>query len=649
MVEREIFLKKRTLDEALEIWNKVVKEAVKAYPLSNEEVSTFESLGRVVADPVVAKLCSPAYNASAVDGFAIHSSKTADANIKNPKELFLSNDAIPVNTGDPIPKGFDGVVMIEDVELSMKSINPLKKSADYKGIKVPFPVSAYKNVRMIGDDFSVGDILIHPNQKIRAEHIAVMIASGVKSVFVKRRPVVCIIPTGEEIKAPFEKLAVPDIVDTNSYMIKNIVEGAGGAAYITEILPNNEELISKAILSNVSNADFIVVVGGSAKGNKDLVSKIFAIVGEVLIHGLSIQPGKPFVLAVSHNKPLIGMPGFPVSCYLDTRIFLEEAIRTLTDDKGSNEEVEAFVLRPIPSSIGVEEYIRVRLGDVGGKLVAVPLKKGAGVLTSVTNADGIFVIPNHVEGIESGSKVKVNLLESKQNIENQLLFIGSNDPLLDALVDYIAKRNTNFRIGVINTGSFGGLLALERGECSISSVHLFDDMTGTYNKPFLEKYVSKDIIVVKFSLRDQGLILKRGNPKNILSISDLIRNGIKFVNRQQGSGTRVLFDYLLKRNKIPASDIAGYEYEEYTHLGIANAVKFGGADCGMGIRYVADMFDLDFVSVKDEEYDLLILKSELQKKSVRLFIDTLASPEFREFAKAFKGYKYIGGFDEKKN
>jgi len=663
MVDREIFLKKHSLEEALDIWQCLVKTFTIKNPCKEEEVSVFDSPGRISSREVISKLSFPAYNASAVDGFAIHSSDTFGADVRNPKELAIGIDAVPVNTGDPMPYGFDSVVMIEDVSVvdgtaTLNKQQPEenrigfshKNITDFQIIKVPFSVAPYKNVRMIGDDFSAGDTIVHPNERIRPEHLAIMLAGGVKSLFVKSKPVVCIIPTGEEIKPPFEEISIGDIFDTNSYMLKAIVEEVGGIAYITRILPNDEGQISRSIQNNLETADIVVIVGGSAKGTKDLVSKILASLGKVLVHGLSIQPGKPLLIGTINDKPVLGLPGFPVSCYLDAQFFLKKAIEMLVEPIKTFGSTEAYALRPIPSSIGVKEFVRVKIGNVNGKLVAVPLKKGAGILSSITDADGIFSIPENLEGIESGTKIEIDLLKPKSYVNKQLLFIGSNDPLLNGLFDFIAKRNPDFRVGVVNAGSLGGLLAMERGECSISSLHLFDDKTGTYNKPFLDKYLTKEVLVVKFSLRRQGFIVKKGNPKNIESINDLARANIKFVNRQRGSGTRVLLDYLLKENKIDCSLINGYEYEEYTHLGVANAVKIGDVDCGLGIEYVANLFDLDFVNIRDEEYDLIISKEELYREDVRLFLDTIATPDFKDFAATFRGYEYRGEYcNEKEN
>ncbi|MGB9694415.1 MAG: molybdopterin biosynthesis protein [Caldisericaceae bacterium] len=661
MVDREIFLKKRSLEEALGVWQSLIKTYVAKYPLKEEKISVFDSLGRVSSQEVVSKLSSPSYNASAVDGFAVHSSETFLADIKNPKELVIGVGAIPVNTGDAMPDGFDSVVMIEDVfagnkleEINESKINSVKVLSNDnfqsgESIKVPFPVAPFRNVRLIGDDFSAGDTLVHPNQKIRPEHISIMLAGGVDSLYVKEKPVVCIIPTGEEIKHPFEKLEKGDIFDTNSYMLKAMVEDSQGIGYVTDVLPNDENKIANAIKYNFDKAHIIVVIGGSAKGTKDLVSKIVSSVGKVLVHGLSIQPGKPLLIGSINDKPILGMPGFPVSCFLDAQFFLKSAIEIFTEPNKTFGSIDALVLRPIPSSVGVKEFIRVKVADVSGQIIAVPLKKGAGVLSSVTEADGIFAIPENLEGIESGTRITVDLFRPENYVRNQLLFIGSNDPLLNALFDFTARRNPDFRVGVVNAGSFGGLLAMENGECSISSVHLFDAETGTYNKTFIKKYLSKEALVINFSLRKQGLIVKKNNPKNINSISDLVRPDVKFVNRQKGSGTRVLFDYLLRENGIDEMRVNGYDYEEYTHLGVANAVKLGNADCGVGIEYVARLFDLDFVNIKDEEYDLIVLKEELRKPDIRLVLETIKSEDFRKFARNFKGYEFLGGFNEKTN
>ena len=635
MVDKELFLNKKSLKEAKRIWEGFISSL--NYPdfLGTEEIDVINAENRVSALEIKSRLSSPFYTASAVDGIAVQTAATEGASVSNPKLLKIGRDGILVNTGDPIPVKFNAVIMIENVEIMNDKFRILS------------PIAPYKNVRLIGEDIGVGETIVFPNEKITPAHIGVLLAGGINRIIVYKKPKVLVIPTGEEIKKPGDKIKIGDIIDTNSYMLKSFVEHYGGNAFISEVLPNNEKIISQFVKNNIDNFNMAIIIGGSAKGTKDLTLQVYRKIGNIFLHGVSIQPGKPVILAEVKNKPAMGMPGFPVSSFIAAHLFLKTAI---THMQGIKEEkpqfIRAVVKRSIASSIGTTEFVRVKVGKVENKLVAVPLKKGAGVLSSVSNADGLLKIDFDKEGIESGERVKIELLRSKLSVRNEILFIGSNDPLLNFLFSFVKKLNPSFNFGIINSGSLAGLLALERGECSITAAHLFDSKTRTYNEPFFKKYVSKNIRVFHFSLREQGLILQKGNPKRIKNIKDLSRKDVTFVNRQKGSGTRVMLDYLLTQNNIDHNSVNGYKHEEYTHLAVANNVKLGGADCGMGIRYVADFLGLDFVPVKEEQYDLVILEHELRRKEVKMILNAMQNKEFIKMAKQFKGYKYVEGHDE---
>jgi len=628
MVERELFLKKKSLRDALNIWEKTLNGLSLADRIDEERISVVESLFRITSREVQSRLSSPFYTASAVDGIAVRAEDTYGATISNPKVFALYKNGVMVNTGDPISLEYNAVIMIENTLI------------DGNIFKVFFPVAPYKNVRLIGEDIGVKETLLFPNEVIFPSHIGVMLAGGVTEVWVKRKPVVAIIPTGEEIKKPGEMLENGDIVDTNSYMLKAMIEKWGGKSIIKDIKPNDINIISGEVKKALLETDMVLVIGGSAKGSEDLTRIIFSSLGKVLVHGVSIQPGKPVILGMIDEKPVMGIPGFPVSAYIASRIFLKKAIfkmQGIEEDKPKT--MKATVKRSITSSIGVDEFVRVKVGKISDEVIAVPLKKGAGVLSSVVQADGLLCIPFDKEGIEKGSEVSIELIRSKDEIKNQLIFIGSNDPLLNALIAFVRKSHSNFRVGIINSGSLGGLLALERGECNFTALHLFDANTATYNTAFLKKYVTKDVVVVHFSFREQGFVVQKGNPKDIKTIKDLARNDVLFVNRQKGSGTRVLFDYLLKENDIDAKMIKGYTHEEYTHLAVANNVKLGGADCGVAIRYVADALNLDFIPIKTEQYDLVFLKNDINRKGISLILDAMKSGEFKKVAEQFRGYE----------
>jgi putative molybdopterin biosynthesis protein len=630
---REIFLKKESLSNAIKIFKDNLKKREVYKNLKEEEISVYDSLGRITSKPVVAKISNPFFNASAVDGFALKSKLTTYATINNPKVFEIGKDAIPVNTGDPIKFPFDCVVMIEDVEVNGDTL------------KVFSPLHLYENVRVIGEDFAKGEIVVPVYERITPAHIGVLISSYNEKIFVFEKPKVFVIPTGEEVKRLGETLNIGDVIDSNSYMISSILEEYGACVKISDkVLPNDFQILRNVISDASKDYHIIVVIGGSAKGSKDLITKVFESFAPVLFHGLTIQPGKPLVIGFNENVPLIGLPGFPVSSFIDAKIFLKVAIESFTGvSLEQPKEINATLKRDIPSSLGVEEFIRAKVTKIGDEIVCVPLKRGAANLTSVANADGIFRIKEEEEGIEANTQIKVDLLRSPDYVLEQLLFIGSNDPLLEFLLNSIRKRNPEFKFGIINVGSLGGLLSFDRGETIITSIHLFDGETRTYNSPFLKKYL-KDGTYVRFHFvnRNQGIILKKGNPKNINSLKDLEREDVKFVNRQKGSGTRVFFDYLIDINGIDRRKINGYDLEETTHLGVANAINEGIADCGIGIEYVARLFDLDFITLGEEEYELIIRRDYFKSEMIQMILNEVKNENLEDILNDFPGYKLIG-------
>ncbi|MEF3245571.1 MAG: molybdopterin biosynthesis protein [Caldisericaceae bacterium] len=632
-MKKEIFLKRKSLAEAVNVFREKLRDLRIFKSLKEEEIPTYDSLGRITSREVYAKISEPFYNASAVDGFALISSSTSNATISNPKTFVIGKNAKYVNTGDILDFPFDCVAMVEDVKV------------DDNLVSVFNPLHYYENVRTIGEDFSKGEIIIPVYEKIRPEHVGILISSLNEKVFVFEKPKVLIIATGEEVKRINEPLQKGDVVDSNSYMVSSIVEAYGGEANVfDEVLPNDFKVLRDTI-DNVKDVfHAIVIIGGSAKGTKDLIADVFESFGEILFHGITIQPGKPIVIGFNKDTPLIGLPGFPVSNYIDAKIFLKifmEEITGVSLDYPS--KAKGVVKRDIPSSLGVQEFVRVKISNVHDELIVVPLKRGASNISSVVNSDGLISIKDDLEGIPANSSIEVELLKSIDELNNQLLFIGSNDPMLEFLLNFAKKQNPQFKFGIVNTGSLGGLLSFLRGETFFTSIHLFDKETRTYNESYIKKYLKdKKILRILFALRNQGLIVKKGNPKKIYSINDLLRKDVVFVNRQKGSGTRIFLDYLLESNYIDPNNIKGYDVEEITHLGVANAVLSGLADCGLGIEYVANLFDLDFIKLGEEEYEILIDYEEKENSKIKYFLEVMHSEAFKKNVENFKGYIFKG-------
>jgi len=363
--------------------------------------------------------------------------------------------------------------------------------------------------------------------------------------------------------------------------------------------------------------------------------EIIRELGEVIVHGVAIKPGKPTILGLIKNKPVIGIPGYPVSAYLVFDTFVKPLLeRYIGLRETKKETVSATISKRISSSLKNKDLIRVNLGLVNDRLIATPLASGAGVTMSLVKADGIAIIPQNLEGIEAGDSIEVELLKPLTHIEHKLVSIGSHDLIMDILADMIDLSSGH-------VGSMGGILAMRRGESHISPIHLLDEESGHYNIAYVKKYFpGKDMALIKGVKRLQGFIVVKGNPAGIKNFTDLSRQDIIFVNRQRGAGTRVLLDYYLKDNNINPQDIKGYKREMNTHMAVAAAVKTGSATTGLGILSAARAMDLDFVEVAYEDYDFLLPYDLLEKDEVSNFIEVLKSKDFKDRVMALGGYKF---------
>jgi putative molybdopterin biosynthesis protein len=355
---------------------------------------------------------------------------------------------------------------------------------------------------------------------------------------------------------------------------------------------------------------------------------------------VAIRPGHPVVLGVAHGKPFLGIPGYPVSAVLTSELFLQPLLaRLLGVPLPERSTLTATMTRKVLSPMGEDEFLRVKLGRVGDRLVATPLQRGAGVLMSLVRADGIVRIPRFSEGVHAGAPVEVALLRSPREVERTVVAIGSHDLTLDLLSDLLARRAPGWSLSSSNVGSQGGLIALQRGECHLAGTHLLDEESGEYNVSYVRRYLrDRPIVLMTLVYRDQGLLVPRGNPKRIRSLEDLARPDVQYVNRQRGAGTRVLLDYKLAQLGIDPSAITGYDREEYTHLGVAAAVAGGSADTGLGILAAARALGLDFVPLLQERYDLAIPRELYDSALLAPLLDIIRGPEFRAIVESLGGY-----------
>ncbi len=624
-MQRNIYIQNQPLEEALHLFITRLEEAGFFLPVT-ETIATRDSLGRVCGQPVFARRSSPHYIASAMDGIAVKASSTNQANELNPLRLEPETGYLEVDTGDYIPPNFDAVIMIEDVNFVDGKAEIIK------------PAVPWQHIRSVGEDLVAHDLLVTSQQLIGPYELAAFHTAAVKEVEVLRKPRVAIIPTGTElVDEGSENMAPGEIVESNSRMLAALCREWGAEPSRHSIVIDDRELLRQAVLETKDQADMLVICSGSSAGREDYTASIVAEFGEVLVHGLAIRPGKPAILGIIDNKPVIGVPGYPVSAALVFNLFARPVLfrrQGLAEPKA--EELSCRISRKVPSPMGVDEFIYVNVGRTGSDFVAYPLSRGAGISTSLVKADGVLQIPRGQEGLNAGAPCTINLFTPRRILENTLISIGSHDLVMDLWANFLVQHN--LRLVSTNAGSMGGIMALKRGETHLSGIHLLDADTGNYNISFLKRFVDQNWLLLHLVKRQQGLIVAPGNPLGLNSIHDLLRDGIRYVNRQPGAGTRILLDYLLKNEDLNPACINGYNREEYTHLAVAAAVKNGAADAGLGIYAAARALELDFIPIIEEEYDLCILPDLLTTGILEVLQETLQSRDFRREILACGGY-----------
>ncbi len=593
-----------------------------------ESIPVYEACGRVTACPVYAVICAPHYAASAMDGVAVNAKDTFGATETTPVTL-KAEQHIVLDTGDPIPEGCDAVIMVEDIVKN-----------DDGSITIHESAAPWQHIRQIGEDVCAGEMILPSYMEVSPSAIGAMIAGGVLEIEVIKKPVVGIIPTGDEIIPPCSDPKPGDILEFNSSIFSAMVRQWGAEAKTYPIVPDKFDQIKAMVAKAAEECDMVLLNAGSSAGREDFSVKVIRELGEVLYHGIAMKPGKPAILGCKGSVPILGVPGYPVSGI----IVIEELLRPLVDHwlkshKESKQYAKATLTRPVVSGLKYQEFVRVRLGYVGDKLMASPLSRGSGVVSSFMKADGIVEVAQGVEGFEAGSEVEVRLLCPLSKLNNTLVVIGSHDPLLDELGDFLHRDNGEVYMSSAHVGSMGGIMALRRGEAHAAGCHLLDTNNGEYNKSFIKKYFPKGgVKLVRCVGRQQGLMLPAGNPKNIQKFSDIAGPGVRYVNRQKGSGTRILVDYLCKQENIDVSKIYGYDREELTHTSVAAQIVSGSADAGMGIYSAAQLYGLDFIPICIEEYDLLIPEKSWDTPMVQQMLATLKSEAFKEKLLAMGGY-----------
>ena len=515
-----------------------------------------QALGRVTAVPVRARRSSPHFHCAAMDGYAVDASATKSARETQALALRLGEDVFPVNTGDPLPDNTNAVIMIENVN-----------QADEQTLLIYASAPPWQHVRLMGEDMVATEMVLQVNHQLRPVDLGALAGCGHDSVVVRRRPRVVIIPTGSELVAHHKEPSRGQLTEYNSLILSGQIHETGGDAQVTNIVGDDVALLTEALANALAQRpDLVLLLSGSSAGARDFTAAAISALGDLLVHGIAVRPGHPVIIGLAEGIPIIGVPGYPVSAALTGELFVLPLIRQwLGLAPPEITTIEAVSTRKIASPIGDDDFVRVALAEIDGRIQATPLQRGAGVITSLVRADGLAHIPRFHEGVDRGASLKVALYQPLSSIQQTVMIMGSHDPMLDLLATHLRLRSSEGRIVSVNLGSIGGLIALRRGQAHVAGCHLFEPESATYNVAYLERYLGDEpITLVTFAHREQGLMLPAGNPLGIETVADLRR--ARYVNRQRGAGTRVLFDYLLRQHDVSPEQVDPATGMRSTHI-----------------------------------------------------------------------------------
>lgn len=629
-VKRNIYLKTVSIPEALAL----AKAALDRSSLVGiETVPVEQALGRITARPVLARLSSPSSHCSAMDGIAVNAEATFAAREGAPVRLAPDTGFAPVNTGHPLPPGMNAVVMIEHVVFEEDGSASLET-----------PVAPWTHVRRIGEDIVATELVLPRRRKLTPYDLGALLSCGVWEVEVYERVRLAVIPTGDEV-LDYTTHPTPgpgQVVESNSVMLTAMAQTWGLDARRHPPVPDHLETLSRSLEEALaSKAHVVTLVAGSSAGSKDFTRAVIERFGEVLVHGIAAMPGKPSLLGVAHGKLIVGAPGYPVSAV----VCFEELLAPLAAWLSRAEPVrrqttQVRLAKEAPSRPGLTEFLRLAVGRVGQSYSAIPLSRGAGLISTLTKAQAVTRIPPDKEGLRRGEEVTAELLVEPCELERTLVAVGSHDMTLDLLADELMRLDSPLRLASSHVGSMGGLTALAQGSTLLAGTHLFDPQSGDFNFPFLAKHLpDMAITVINLAVRHQGLIVAAGNPKDIQDVNSLAAPGMRFVNRQRGSGTRILFDHHLVQAGLTPAQILGYDQEELTHMGVAANVAGGAADAGLGVYAAAKALGIGFVPLARERYDLAIPTFCMAEERIKKLLEVIRTETFKAKVEALGGYE----------
>lgn len=626
---RKIYLQDKPREEAK-------RELLEAFdlPFETEMIPTTEALGRVTAEPIFANTSMPNYHAAAMDGIAVRAEDTYTAHEQRPLHLKLGADFVIVDTGNAIPKEFNAVIMIEDINV-----------IDDETIEIIEPATPWQHIRPIGEDIVQEEMLFPQGHILRPADLGVLLASKTIKVPVIKKPVVTIIPTGNELVMADDSLSPGKIIEFNGTVFANFVRQWGGEPHLHEIVRDNPDSIKEALLEAAASSDLVVINAGSSAGSKDYTFHMIKELGTVYTHGVAARPGKPVILGKINGKIVVGVPGYPVSAYLALEWFVQPLIcEYLQIPVPKRRTLQVKLGRRIVSSMGAEDFVRMNIGFVNGQFIANPLTRAAGVTMSYVRADAMLIVPPELIGYEQGEMVEVELLKPFEEIKSAIVFNGSHDLTIDLLSAELKQKRHDMRIISSHVGSMAGLMAIRKGEAHVAGIHLLDPETKQYNVSYVKKLMAgMDVVLYPFLKRKQGWMVPEGNPLGIQNVEDIAKKNAHFVNRQKGAGTRILFDLLLKDAGLSAEDITGYGREMFSHLAVAAEVNGDAQAVGLGIYPAAKAMGLTFIPLADEEYDLIMTREFFESEKGIELRSMIQSASFKEKVEQIGGYVVVEG------
>ncbi|MGB9785372.1 MAG: molybdopterin biosynthesis protein [Fervidicoccaceae archaeon] len=640
---RKLFHTLLSPEEALEA---VRKEGLLS-PLGTEIVKIEDSFNRVLAIDIYSPIDYPPFDRSEVDGYAVSARSVEGVDELHPVKLMLKGfqkigepagtevsegEAVGIDTGAIIPRGASAVIMEEHTVSDGKTFVEVRRSA-----------APGENISFAGSDIAKGELIIPKGSMLTPEKIAVLSSLGISEVEVYKVPRISVLSTGNELVEPGSPLGEGKIYESNGRMVVSYLSSLGIRAYFAGFVPDDYDLMRRRIEKLLERSDIVITSGGTSAGEKDVVYRVFQDIGELVVHGLRMKPGKPTVIAKNGRKLLIGLPGFPLSALSNMILLVEPMIMEIMGASRRGVALRAAFSGKLRKGLGKIWILPVMLSRTDGSLYAVPVPYQSGSVSALMRTDAIAILPENIDVIDDGFPVNVFPLRVRGSPWKEALIVGSHDLLLQEIM---RDMDLNERVGIAYVGSFRGLNLLKRGVIDVAPTHLLDPESRVYNIPFIEKdeELRDKAVLVKGYKRRLVLAYRKG--EKIESLEDVIDRGLRFVNRNIGSGTRVYVDDVLEKiareRNISRWELSrmikGYEYEVPNHNAVAAAIAQGRADAGICIEHAAYLYGLDYREVAEEHYDFAILKSSMSKEVVRMLIDFLKSDRLRKLVERYKGY-----------